>query len=76
MTFIITTILHFQVVCNYFGVNGSFQMLPAFNSERFTLRGRHTVPHTELPDKSCKLSLLLFSLSQTNRQHTPVYVFD
>ncbi|CAB1415269.1 unnamed protein product [Pleuronectes platessa] len=46
----------YEVVANYFGVNGSFQMLPAFNTEHFTLRGRHKeLP--EIADKSCGLGV-------------------
>ncbi|XP_078141560.1 atrial natriuretic peptide receptor 3 isoform X1 [Centroberyx gerrardi] len=41
----------YEVVANYFGVNRSFQVLPAFNIDHFTLRGRHKT-HTEIPDKS------------------------
>ncbi|KAM4607253.1 atrial natriuretic peptide receptor 3 [Polymixia lowei] len=46
----------YEVVANYFGVNRSFQVLPAFNIDRFTLRGRHKA-HTETPDKSCGLGV-------------------
>lgn len=46
-----------QVVANYFGVNGTFQLLPAFNIERFTLKGRSKTP-TELSEKSCKYPVL------------------
>ncbi|XP_069001417.1 atrial natriuretic peptide receptor 3 [Embiotoca jacksoni] len=46
----------YEVVANYFGVNGTFQLLPAFNVDHFTLRGRHTT-HPELPDKSCGLGV-------------------
>lgn len=44
-------------MANYFGVNGTFQLLPAFNRDHFTLRGRYKA-HTEIPDKSCKWTLL------------------
>ncbi|XP_052318615.1 atrial natriuretic peptide receptor 3-like [Oncorhynchus keta] len=47
----------YETVCNYFGANESFQMLPVFNSELFTLKGRHRVHHTDLPDKSCGLGV-------------------
>ncbi|XP_029365994.1 atrial natriuretic peptide receptor 3 isoform X1 [Echeneis naucrates] len=47
----------FEVVANYFGVNGTFQLLPAFNADRFTLRGRHTAHAHETPDKSCGLGV-------------------
>lgn len=49
-----------QVVANYFGANGTFQLLPAFNAERFTLRGRHKAP-TEIPGKSCNHLTFYFS---------------
>ncbi|XP_056134990.1 atrial natriuretic peptide receptor 3 [Lampris incognitus] len=41
----------YEVVANYFGINGSFQVLPSFNLDHFTLRGRHKT-HTEIPEKS------------------------
>ncbi|XP_010875252.1 atrial natriuretic peptide receptor 3 isoform X2 [Esox lucius] len=47
----------YETVCNYFGVNESFQMLPGFNPEHFTLKGRHRITHTDLPDKSCGLGV-------------------
>ncbi|XP_046872579.1 atrial natriuretic peptide receptor 3 isoform X2 [Hypomesus transpacificus] len=47
----------YEVVCNFLGINGSFQMMPAFNSEHFTLKGRHQTPHTDLPDQSCGLGV-------------------
>lgn len=47
----------FEVVCNFLGTNGSFQMMPAFNSDHFTLKGRRQSPHTELPDQSCGLGV-------------------
>ncbi|XP_017307829.1 atrial natriuretic peptide receptor 3 isoform X1 [Ictalurus punctatus] len=37
----------YETLMNYFGTNGSFQLLPGFNSERFTLRG---VPRPPLPE--------------------------
>ncbi|KAF3851621.1 hypothetical protein F7725_013393 [Dissostichus mawsoni] len=46
----------YEVVANYFGENGTFQLLPAFNSEHFTLRGRHK-EQPEIPDKSCGLGV-------------------
>ncbi|XP_070690488.1 atrial natriuretic peptide receptor 3 [Pempheris klunzingeri] len=46
----------YEVVANYFGVNGTFQLLPAFNTDHFTLRGRYKA-HTEIPDKSCGLGV-------------------
>ncbi|XP_070760794.1 atrial natriuretic peptide receptor 3 isoform X1 [Enoplosus armatus] len=46
----------YEVVANYFGVNGTFQLLPAFNTDHFTLRGRYKA-HTEMPDKSCGLGV-------------------
>ncbi|XP_041644000.1 atrial natriuretic peptide receptor 3 [Cheilinus undulatus] len=46
----------YEVVANYFGVNGTFQLLPAFNADHFTLKGRHK-EHPEIPDKSCGLGV-------------------
>ncbi|GAA6226645.1 atrial natriuretic peptide receptor 3 [Lates japonicus] len=46
----------YEVVANYFGVNGTFQLLPGFSADHFTLRGRHKV-HSEMPDKSCGLGV-------------------
>ncbi|KAM7416952.1 hypothetical protein PAMA_018839 [Pampus argenteus] len=46
----------YEMVANYFGVNGTFQLLPAFNTDHFTLRERHKV-HTKIPDKSCGLGV-------------------
>uniref|UniRef100_A0A8C9XRC9 Natriuretic peptide receptor 3 n=1 Tax=Sander lucioperca TaxID=283035 RepID=A0A8C9XRC9_SANLU len=46
----------YEVVANYFGKNETFQLLPAFNADHFTLRGRHKT-HTEIPDKSCGLGV-------------------
>ncbi|XP_034025626.1 atrial natriuretic peptide receptor 3 [Thalassophryne amazonica] len=43
----------YEVVANYFGVNGSLQLLPVFNIDRFTLKGRHVV-HSE---DSCGLGV-------------------
>lgn len=43
-----------QVVANYFGGNGSFQLLPGISADRFTLKGRHKSP-PEVPEKSCKM---------------------
>lgn len=51
---------HLQVVANYFGVNGTFQLLPAFNTEHFTLKGGDK-DHPEKTDKSdtpCKCMLM------------------
>ena len=42
-----------QVVANYFALNGSFQVLPAVNTDRFTPRGRRE-PLPPTPEKSCK----------------------
>ncbi|CAK6976229.1 atrial natriuretic peptide receptor 3 [Scomber scombrus] len=44
----------YEVVANYFGVNGTFQLLPAFNTGHFTSSLRGRVP-TKIPDKSCGL---------------------
>ncbi|KAM7392175.1 hypothetical protein PAMP_022804 [Pampus punctatissimus] len=46
----------YEMVANYFGVNGTFQLLPAFNMDHFTLRERHKA-HTKIPDKSCGLGV-------------------
>ncbi|CAJ1068647.1 atrial natriuretic peptide receptor 3 [Xyrichtys novacula] len=46
----------YEVVANYFGANGTFQLLPAFNADHFTLKGRHKT-HEETPDKSCGLGV-------------------
>uniref|UniRef100_G3NIG4 Receptor ligand binding region domain-containing protein n=1 Tax=Gasterosteus aculeatus aculeatus TaxID=481459 RepID=G3NIG4_GASAC len=46
----------YEVVANYFGANGTFQLLPAFNTDHFTLRGRHR-PHAEIAEKSCGLGV-------------------
>ncbi|XP_023692429.1 atrial natriuretic peptide receptor 3-like isoform X1 [Paramormyrops kingsleyae] len=42
----------FEVVMNYFGINGSIQVLPGFSRERFTLKDRHRNPFPEHPNKS------------------------
>lgn len=55
-----------QVVANYFGGNGSFQLQPGFSADRFTLKGRHKSP-PELPGNSCKLAL------NANFKFTPVW---
>ncbi|XP_027018526.1 atrial natriuretic peptide receptor 3 isoform X1 [Tachysurus fulvidraco] len=41
-----------ETVMNYFGTNGSFQVLPGFNTERFTLRGAPRPPLPEHDDQS------------------------
>ncbi|XP_072288825.1 atrial natriuretic peptide receptor 3 [Eucyclogobius newberryi] len=46
----------FETVANYFGENGTFQMLPPFNREHFTLRGR-VRPPPATADKSCGLGV-------------------
>ncbi|XP_029961004.1 atrial natriuretic peptide receptor 3 [Salarias fasciatus] len=46
----------YEVVANYFGANGTFQLLPGFNVDHFTLRGRQR-PHPEPVDKSCGLGV-------------------
>ncbi|XP_038558737.1 atrial natriuretic peptide receptor 3 isoform X3 [Micropterus salmoides] len=46
----------YEVVANYFGVNGTFQLLPAFKADHFTLSERFKA-HTEIPDKSCGLGV-------------------
>lgn len=46
----------FEIVANYFGENGTFQLLPAFNRDHFTLRER-LKPVPETTDKSCGLGV-------------------
>lgn len=46
----------FETVANYFGENGTFQMLPAFDRDHFTLRGR-VRPSPGTPEKSCGLGV-------------------
>ncbi|XP_057688922.1 atrial natriuretic peptide receptor 3 isoform X2 [Corythoichthys intestinalis] len=46
----------YEVVANYFGLNKSFQLLPAFNYDHFTLQGIQ-ITHTEISDKSCGLGM-------------------
>ncbi|XP_036952806.1 atrial natriuretic peptide receptor 3 [Acanthopagrus latus] len=46
----------YEVVANYFGVNGTFQLLPTFNTDHFTLKGRYKA-HAEKPAKSCGLGV-------------------
>lgn len=46
----------YEVVANYFGVNGTFQLLPAFSTDHFTLRGRYE-EHAGIPEKSCGLGV-------------------
>ncbi|XP_028314442.1 atrial natriuretic peptide receptor 3 [Gouania willdenowi] len=46
----------YEVVANYFGVNGSLQLLPAFDPEHFTLRERHKT-RADTPNKSCGLGV-------------------
>uniref|UniRef100_UPI0037E9290C atrial natriuretic peptide receptor 3 n=1 Tax=Semicossyphus pulcher TaxID=241346 RepID=UPI0037E9290C len=46
----------YEVVANYFGANGTFQRLPAFNTEHFTLKGRNKA-RQEIPDSSCGLGV-------------------
>ncbi|KAG7258768.1 hypothetical protein CRUP_021970 [Coryphaenoides rupestris] len=47
----------YEVVANYFALNGSFQVLPAFSVDHFTLRGRRR-PLPQTPHQSCKLTAL------------------
>ncbi|XP_061119331.1 atrial natriuretic peptide receptor 3-like isoform X2 [Conger conger] len=47
----------YEDVINYFGINGSFQMLPRFNNDRFTLRERHLTPMPDYSNKSCGLGV-------------------
>ncbi|XP_035236216.1 atrial natriuretic peptide receptor 3 isoform X1 [Anguilla anguilla] len=42
----------YEAVFNYFGVNQSFQEIPGFNTDRFTLRERPRPPSPEQPDQS------------------------
>ncbi|XP_036454890.1 atrial natriuretic peptide receptor 3 isoform X1 [Colossoma macropomum] len=42
----------YETVLNYFGTNGSFQIMPGFNSERFILRGAPKPPTPEHTNKS------------------------
>lgn len=46
----------YEIVANYFGENETFQLLPAFNRDHFTLRGR-LKPVTEMPNKACGLGV-------------------
>ncbi|XP_035513673.1 atrial natriuretic peptide receptor 3 [Morone saxatilis] len=46
----------YEVVANYFGENGTFQLLPAFRMDHFTLRGKYKA-HTEIPEKTCGLGV-------------------
>uniref|UniRef100_A0A8C6M7X2 Natriuretic peptide receptor 3 n=1 Tax=Nothobranchius furzeri TaxID=105023 RepID=A0A8C6M7X2_NOTFU len=46
----------YEVVANYFGVNKTFQLLSAFDSRRFTVKGRQEV-NQELPQTSCELGV-------------------
>lgn len=46
----------YEVVANYFGVNRTFQLLPAFNVDHFRLRGKQTT-HPDPVDKSCGLGV-------------------
>ncbi|XP_064163872.1 atrial natriuretic peptide receptor 3-like [Anguilla rostrata] len=47
----------YEDVINYFGINGSFQMLPRFNNDRFTLRARHQMSMPDYSTKSCGLGV-------------------
>lgn len=67
---------HLQVVANYFGVNGTFQLLPAFNTEHFTLKGGDK-DHPEKTDKSdtpCKC-MLMTRVTLMNNICGAVFVF-
>lgn len=46
----------YEVVANYFGINGTFQPLPAFNADHFTLKVDDE-KQPEEPDKSCGLGV-------------------
>lgn len=59
-----------QAVANYFGGNGSFQLLPGISPDRFTLKGRHKLP-PEITEKSCTIRLnATLHLSRTDVQQT------
>ncbi|KAJ8286981.1 hypothetical protein GJAV_G00045590 [Gymnothorax javanicus] len=45
----------YENVINYFGINGSFQMLPRFNNDRFILRERRQSSMPGYSGKSCGL---------------------
>ncbi|XP_038159583.1 atrial natriuretic peptide receptor 3 [Cyprinodon tularosa] len=49
----------YEVVANYFGKNKSFQLLPAFRSDHFTLKRRQEVPEKEkeVENPSCGLGV-------------------
>ncbi|KAM8865936.1 atrial natriuretic peptide receptor 3 [Synchiropus picturatus] len=48
----------YEVVANYFGINETLQLLPAFDVQQFTLRDRGAdQPPAEGPDKSCGLGV-------------------
>ncbi|XP_028851606.1 atrial natriuretic peptide receptor 3 isoform X2 [Denticeps clupeoides] len=46
----------YETVINYFGINESLQLLPGFNSDRFSLHGRVRTPEP-LPDDPCGLGV-------------------
>ncbi|XP_014831104.1 PREDICTED: atrial natriuretic peptide receptor 3 [Poecilia mexicana] len=50
---------NYEVVVNYFGENKTFQLLPAFNSDHFTLTRRKEVPkkEKEVENHSCGLGV-------------------
>ncbi|XP_030579329.1 atrial natriuretic peptide receptor 3 [Archocentrus centrarchus] len=52
----------YEVVANYFGVNGTFQMLPAFSTEHFTLKEGHK-EHPEKSETPCKCGLGVSALT-------------
>uniref|UniRef100_A0A672T2A3 Atrial natriuretic peptide receptor 3-like n=1 Tax=Sinocyclocheilus grahami TaxID=75366 RepID=A0A672T2A3_SINGR len=47
-----------ETVMSYFGTNGSFQIMPGFKREWFSLRTAPEPPHPKHSDPSCKLPLL------------------
>uniref|UniRef100_H3CAI5 Natriuretic peptide receptor 3 n=1 Tax=Tetraodon nigroviridis TaxID=99883 RepID=H3CAI5_TETNG len=46
----------YEAVANYFGGNGSFQLLPGISADRFTLKGQRKPP-PEITEKSCGLGV-------------------
>nr|XP_057927765.1 atrial natriuretic peptide receptor 3 [Doryrhamphus excisus] len=46
----------YEVVANYYGMNGTFELLPSFNHDHFTL-DQIQITHTEISDTSCGLGV-------------------
>uniref|UniRef100_A0A672NJM2 Atrial natriuretic peptide receptor 3-like n=1 Tax=Sinocyclocheilus grahami TaxID=75366 RepID=A0A672NJM2_SINGR len=59
-----------ETVMSYFGTNGSFQIMPGFKREWFSLRTAPEPPHPKHSDPSCKL-LLLKNYRITIERRTP-----